>query len=374
MSGPVGGLMIDATSTLMPTVMNVAVLELPWIEVLGHWLAIFLTFCILSFLYKDNPFYKFAEHIFIGVSIGYVVTQQYYNVLRPKLVEHLFDGAYWHGWSVLQWNWDLIVLLLTVCMFVKTISRKWAWVGRYPLAFVVAFYAGLQINGVAQADLGQQIKRATASVDAEKVDVNAAPPDELAGLPGISSPVAERMVAHRARQPFSSIDDIAEMPGLSPAERSAIDSARGSVSGLDARATASGGGKYWVGIFSNLLLLFGLLASLVYFYFSIAHRGALGKVSRFGVWILMIGFGASFGFTVQGRIALAIGRAQYVLGRKLDEVQRDQVMGWLVALVSIAVIVVGIVLWERQVKRREARSADDRGDSGDGDADRGELA
>jgi hypothetical protein len=46
-------------------------------------------------LYKDNPFYKVAEHLFIGVSIGYVVTKQYYDVLRPKLIDSLFDGKWW---------------------------------------------------------------------------------------------------------------------------------------------------------------------------------------------------------------------------------------------------------------------------------------
>ena len=54
----------------------------------GYWLGIFLTFCILSFLYKDNPIYKLAEHLFVGVSIGYVVINEYYNTLRPKLREH----------------------------------------------------------------------------------------------------------------------------------------------------------------------------------------------------------------------------------------------------------------------------------------------
>ncbi|MCG8417857.1 MAG: helix-hairpin-helix domain-containing protein [Proteobacteria bacterium] len=320
-------------------------IELPWIEVMGHWLAIFLTFCILSFLYKDNPFYKFAEHLFIGVSIGYVSTQQYYNVLRPKLIERIGAADYWYA------NWDLIALALTMCMFVKTISARWSWVGRYPLAFIIALYAGLQIVGVTQADLGQQIKRATRSLDASKIDINTADREELARLPGVSPMVAEAIVTERAKEPFTSIDQIAHIETLSAAERDLLAGARGSVTGLDAQATVAGAGKYWFGIFSNLLLLLGLIAALVYFYFSIAHRGAIGVVSRFGVWILMIGFGASFGFTVQGRIALAIGRAQYVLGRKLEAAQREQVMGWLVALISITIITVGIALWERRQKR-----------------------
>ena len=46
---------------------------------------IFLTLSIMSYLYKDNPFYKLAEHLFVGVSIGYVITQQYYNLRMEGL-------------------------------------------------------------------------------------------------------------------------------------------------------------------------------------------------------------------------------------------------------------------------------------------------
>ena len=34
-------------------------------------MAAFLTLAIFSFLYKDNPFYKFAEHLFVGVSAAF---------------------------------------------------------------------------------------------------------------------------------------------------------------------------------------------------------------------------------------------------------------------------------------------------------------
>ena len=38
---------------------------LPAVDVVGFWIGVFLTFCILSYLYKDNPFYKLAEHLFV---------------------------------------------------------------------------------------------------------------------------------------------------------------------------------------------------------------------------------------------------------------------------------------------------------------------
>ncbi|HXK49578.1 MAG TPA: hypothetical protein PKW56_03845 [Clostridiales bacterium] len=58
------------------------------------------------------------------------------------------------------------------------------------------------------------------------------------------------------------------------------------------------------------VIIFGTFAGLMYFFFSKPHRGLLGKTARIGILILMINFGASFGATVMGRIALFIGRAQ----------------------------------------------------------------
>ena len=320
--------------------------ELATIDVVGAWLGIFLTFCILSFLYKDNPFYKFAEHLFIGVSIGYVITQQYYNVLKPKLLDRIGDADHWY------FNWELLPLALVLMLFVKAISRRYSWVGRYPLAFVVALYAGMQINAVAQADLGEQIKRSAVSLDAEKVNINTADESTLTALPGISPSIARAIVEHRKADKFDSIDEVAQMPTLSPAEQQILADARGNIQGIDAQASVVGGQKYWFGIMSNVLLLLGLIASLVYFYFSVAHTGPVGKVSRFGVWVLMIGFGASFGYTVQGRIALAIGRAQEVLGQNMAPEQASQIKGPIVALVSVVVIVAGIVFWELGNRKR----------------------
>ena len=60
------------------------------IDTIGVWIASLLTLCILSFLYKDNPFYKFAEHLFIGVSAAYWAAYYYHNILLPNLVQPLF--------------------------------------------------------------------------------------------------------------------------------------------------------------------------------------------------------------------------------------------------------------------------------------------
>jgi hypothetical protein len=62
----------------------------------------------------------------------------------------------------------------------------------------------------------------------------------------------------------------------------------------------------------NLIIIVGVLAVLIYFYFSIEHKGVVGGVSRVGIWFLMLGFGAAFGYTVMGRVSLLIGRMNFL--------------------------------------------------------------
>lgn len=330
--------------------------SLPLIDIIGFWLGIFLTFAILSFLYKDNPVYKLAEHLFIGVSIGYVVTKQFYDTLDPKLIANLVNNN-WHY---------LLPLALSLMLLTKAVSKRWSWLARYPIAFVVAFYAGLQVNGALQGDFGPQLQAGMRSVVVDKVDLNTATADQLNLLPGFSPGVTAQVLERRAVQPFGNIDELFALEDLSELQRRDLLAARrgpfsGNLAGLDAQVTLDGGGVYWFGSFSRLIMLLGLLASLVYFYFSAAHTGAVGKVSRFGVWILMMGFGAAFGATVQGRLALAIGRAMDVLGRDKDPIVADQIGGAVAALISVVLIVGFIVAWELKLKRNsaEAQSSSD---------------
>jgi hypothetical protein len=67
-----------------------------------------------------------------------------------------------------------------------------------------------------------------------------------------------------------------------------------------------------VAMFSNLVIFVGVFCGLIYFYFSKEHTGLFGTASRVGIWILMVTFGASFGYTVMGRISLLVGRLTFL--------------------------------------------------------------
>jgi hypothetical protein len=64
--------------------------------------------------------------------------------------------------------------------------------------------------------------------------------------------------------------------------------------------------------FLNLVLVIGVLTAIVYFFFSIEHKGVVGKTARVGIWFLMVTFGAAFGYTVMGRIALLAIRLEFL--------------------------------------------------------------
>ena len=63
----------------------------------------------------------------------------------------------------------------------------------------------------------------------------------------------------------------------------------------------------------NLVVIVGVITVLIYFFFSSPHRGPLKPAARIGIYFLMISFGASFGYTVMGRVSLLIGRLTFVV-------------------------------------------------------------
>lgn len=68
---------------------------------------------------------------------------------------------------------------------------------------------------------------------------------------------------------------------------------------------------FWLTL-RNWGIIVSLLSCLTYFFFSFEHKGFIGRIARFGVWVLMIAFGASFAFTVMGRITLLTKRFEFL--------------------------------------------------------------
>lgn len=127
-------------------------------ETAGIWVAAFLTLCIFSFLYRDNPFYKFAEHVFVGVSAGYWFCIYYHQTIHPKMLSPLFglDGE-WKTENLLL----IIPLALSIMMLLRLVPKQVAdigWLSRWPIAFMVGTGSGIFFIGYLRTNVIEQIQ------------------------------------------------------------------------------------------------------------------------------------------------------------------------------------------------------------------------
>ncbi len=232
-------------------------------ETFGIWVAAFLTLALYSFLYDDNPVYKLAEHLFVGVSAGYYVSITFWQVMMPNLIEPLRTENFFRMESLF-----LVVAAALGIMYLCRFFPSVAWMSRWPIALSVGAGAGMELTAQMQSNVVAQLEGSMLSLN----------PKTLMIMPG-SNEMAEQ-----------------GWMGLITNE------------GAWAIFGASGG------VINNFVILFGLVACLSYFFFSIKHEGSMGLAARAGIWFLMISFGASFGFTVMARVSLLIGRMQFLLG------------------------------------------------------------
>jgi len=203
---------------------------LPIGEIIGFWASAAMTLIILSFIYKDNPVYKFGEHLFLGTALGYSWCICYYNDIYPNAIGPLFPR---HGEPR---NYLVLIPIVLAIFIMLRMVPSLAHLSRMSFAVLIGGYAGLAVPAVIMANF----------------------------LPQITS-------------------------------------------------TMGALGPDWATAINRLVLLIGVFTTLIFFFFSLEHRGVVGRISRVGVLFIMVGFGASFGYTVMARVSLLIGRLQFLI-------------------------------------------------------------
>jgi hypothetical protein len=215
----------------------------PWI-----WVGVFLTLCVFSFLYRENRFYRFAEHLVIGVANAYSISFTVHRVLVPYLFRPLsgaFKAVGTDGFSTkllnpnADANFVVIIPALIGALYFMRFVPKYAWLVRIPIAMFMGYYTGQFVPAAFNGTVFPQMKATLVS-------------------------------------------------------------------------QASFAGGFWPGLWA-IFVLVGVVCTLSYFFFSREHTGALKWTSKVGIIYVMVGFGASFGFTVMARISLAIGRFYFLL-------------------------------------------------------------
>jgi hypothetical protein len=225
----------------------------------------FLTLAIFSFLYQDNPVYKFAEHLYVGISAAYWMCMGFWSTIVGNLIPRIsrdlsdfFHVRYIEGdFNFLFWLPIIFGLLLLM-----RLSQKVGWLSRWALAFIVGTTAGFNFIRYLRSDFIEQI----------------------------SATFIPLLVDWKGFGYFFS----------------------------NLSLSASG---QLVAMIGNWVIFLGVVSGLVYFFFSKEHTGVFGKVSRFGIWVLMVTFGAAFGYTVMGRISLLVGRITFLFRDWLNIIQ-----------------------------------------------------
>ncbi|MEK7866631.1 MAG: hypothetical protein AAB434_08095 [Planctomycetota bacterium] len=120
---------------------------------IGVWVGVGLTLLMYSFLYKDNPFFKFGEHLYLGVSLGYVVIQAIFQTLRPKLWVPLVTPPEGE-----PHQWTLIIPVVLGLLVYTRLSPKFAWLSRYTFAFIVGYGSGVGLGPTVSANILQQLQ------------------------------------------------------------------------------------------------------------------------------------------------------------------------------------------------------------------------
>jgi hypothetical protein len=101
------------------------------------WLGALSTLAIYSILYRENPVFRFFEHIFVGVATAYGVQLIITTILGPVWWEPLIrQGA---------WYWVFAPLAASLFYFVY--SRRLVWMSRLIIGMFMGLAAGNGLVG-----------------------------------------------------------------------------------------------------------------------------------------------------------------------------------------------------------------------------------
>lgn len=118
-------------------------------ETFGIWLGAFFTFAIFSFLYKDNPVYKIAEQVFVGLSAGYWFVYTIFSIIIPNLYNPITQNF--------SENWIKIMPAILGVMMLMRLIPKTSWISRFPISLVIGTTSGVLLLRYLKSDVINQM-------------------------------------------------------------------------------------------------------------------------------------------------------------------------------------------------------------------------
>jgi len=123
--------------------------------------AFFLTLLVFSYLFGDNPLFRFVIYVFIGAAAGYAAVITCYYILLPRLVYPLLFGSF--GERVLV----LIPIILSVLLLAKLFPPI-ARAGNLPVGYLTGTAAAVIIGGAVLGTLFNQFEAAVNLFDPQR--------------------------------------------------------------------------------------------------------------------------------------------------------------------------------------------------------------
>jgi hypothetical protein len=125
------------------------------VDTMGIWIGAFLTLSFLSILFKENPFYRLAEHLYVGLAAGQAIVMGWLNVKNMAITPLATEGRV----SV------IVPLVLGLLLYSRFMPSQIRWLNRIPSSFLVGVGTGLAFTRFAQSDLIGQIRGAFVPID-----------------------------------------------------------------------------------------------------------------------------------------------------------------------------------------------------------------
>ncbi|MDR3689423.1 MAG: hypothetical protein P4L46_08595 [Fimbriimonas sp.] len=217
----------------------------------------FSTVGLYTILYKENRFYRFFEHLFLGLASGWALVAIWTEALKSLWWDKMVGASASDGNSAVMGYWPYVMLLPIGLMGYTVFSKKHNWMSRIPIGVILGLYSGQQFS----AWMNRYIPQISGSMKSIVPTTN-----------------------------FLSHD------GFFKPDTGAV---KGDLYGSEA--------------INNLIFVLTVLCVLSYFLFSFDVKNKLIKnASLAGRWLLMIGFGAIFGTTVMMRFSLLIDRMFFI--------------------------------------------------------------
>lgn len=221
--------------------------------------AVLATVGLYSVLYKENKFYRFWEHVFVGLASGWALVTLWADVLKTQWWERMWGTPATADAGATMGYWAYAILLPIGLLGYYVFDKKNNWISRIPIGIVLGLYSGQQFQAW-QTLYTKQIR-------------------------GSIKPILPTTGEFFKVPPGASPERVAEL-----AQHTTISEA-----------------------ITNLIFTITLLSVMSYFLFSFNVKNKiLQNTSIMGRWLLMVGFGAIFGSTVMMRFTLLIDRMYFI--------------------------------------------------------------